>query len=210
MLDVSELIKRLDKYYPNPQTSLNYGNPFELLVATILSAQCTDVRVNEVTKTLFQKYRGPRDLAEANLTELEEDVRPTGFFKNKAKNLKNCAAQIVARFNGRVPNTLDELVSLPGVGRKTANCVLGSAYGIPGIVVDTHVARISQRLGLTDHEDPVKIEFALMELIPKDHWVDFSHQIILHGRAVCQARKPACPQCRLNDLCRYYHGTLRN
>jgi endonuclease-3 len=173
----------------------------ELLIATILSAQCTDKRVNEVTKTLFKKYKTPKDYAQTPLEMLEEDIRSTGFYHNKAKNIRLCCAELVNRFRGEIPRTLEELVTLPGIGRKTANVVLGNAFGVPGIVVDTHVGRISQRLGLTDEKDPVKIEFALMPLIPKEKWVLFSHQLIEHGRSLCLARGPKCPDCFLRPWC---------
>jgi endonuclease-3 len=180
---------------------LYYKNPFELLAATILSAQCTDKQVNTVTKVLFEKLKTPKDFAKVSLETLEELVRPTGFFRNKAKSIKKCASMLVENYDSEVPSRLDELVKLPGVGRKTANVVLGAAFGIQGIVVDTHVGRISKRLGLTENKDPVKIEFDLMEIIPQKEWSDFSLQLIFFGRAVCKARKPACPTCPLYDLC---------
>ena len=174
-----------------------------MLVATILSAQCTDKKVNEVTRVLFKKYRSARDYAEAELAELEADIRPTGFFHNKAKSLKNCCTELIRRYQGQVPRTLEELIALPGIGRKTANVVLGSAFGIPGVVVDTHVGRIVQRLGLTGEKDPVKIELALMPLIPEKRWILFSHQLIAHGRSLCPARSPRCPECPLRPACDY-------
>ncbi len=195
------ILPALDKRYPQAQTALSHRTSLEMLVATILSAQCTDKKVNEVTRTLFKKYRSARDYAEAEPAELEADIRPTGFFHNKAKSLKNCCRELIRRHQGQVPRTLEELTALPGIGRKTANVVLGSAFGIPGIVVDTHVGRIVQRLGLTKEKDPVKIEWALMPLIPKNRWILFSHQLIAHGRSLCPARSPKCPECPLRPAC---------
>ncbi len=201
---VQKILETLDRLYPDARCSLNFSNPLELLVATILSAQCTDERVNEVTKELFRKYRSAEDYARVPQEELEKDIRPTGFYKNKAKSLRGCCKQLVEKFGGRVPADLDELVKLPGIGRKTANVVLGAAFGIPGIVVDTHVKRISRRLGLTAEKDPVKIEFDLMKIIPRERWTKFSHQMIYHGRAVCKARNPLCDECALREYCDYY------
>ena len=195
--------KTLQTLYPEVKTQLDYRNPFELLVATILSAQCTDKQVNNVTAVLFRKLKTPAQFSEASLKEIEKLIHATGFYRNKAKNIKNCAQMLQNHYAGRVPDTLDELVKLPGVGRKTANVVLGAAFNTPGIVVDTHVSRISQRLGLTKHTDPVKIEFDLMEIIPKKDWSDFSLRLIYFGREYCRARKPACPQCALVKLCPY-------
>ncbi len=203
---VKAILEILDKLYPDAKCSLDFTNPLELLVATILSAQCTDERVNQVTRELFKKYRSAEDYAKASQEELEEDIRPTGFYKNKAKSLRKCCKALVEKFEGEVPADLDELVKLPGIGRKTANVVLGAAFNIPGIVVDTHVKRISQRLGLTREKDPVKIEFDLMKIIPKEKWTKFSHQLIYHGRAVCKARKPLCDQCALKEYCEYYRS----
>ena len=197
-----EIVARLRTAYPDARCSLNFTNALELLVATMLSAQCTDERVNAVTPALFQKYRTAADYAAANPEELEQDVKQTGFYRNKAKHLREAGAQLVARFGGEVPKTMAELTSLPGVARKTANVVMGNAYGIvEGVVVDTHVARLSQRLGLTKNEDPAKIEQDLMALLPQTDWLDLSHLMIYHGRAVCQARKPLCERCSLLDLC---------
>ena len=204
---IAKIRKTLKKYYPDVKTQLRYRNPFELLVATILSAQCTDKQVNSATKDLFNKLKTPDDFAKAPLKMIEDLVRPTGYFRNKAKNIKNCARMLVAKYNGKVPNKLEEMVKLPGVGRKTANVVLGAAFGTPGIVVDTHVGRISKRLGLTANNDPVKIEFDLMKIIPQKEWSGFSLQLIFFGRAICKARKPACPTCPLNDLCDYPEKT---
>lgn len=193
---------RLTKRYPDTKCSLDFTNAFELLIATILAAQSTDVRVNIVTKSLFRKYPGPRELANADLVAMETDVKQTGFFRNKAKAVINCSKAIMERHHGEVPRTIDELTALPGVGRKTANVVLGNAYGINvGVVVDTHVGRVSGRLGLTEHADPEKIEQDLMKLVPRDHWTVFAHRVIDHGRETCIARKPQCEVCVLNDLC---------
>jgi endonuclease III len=189
--------------YPDVKTQLRNANPFELLVATILSAQCTDKQVNHVTKDLFNRLKTPQDFAGASNETIEELIRSTGYFRNKAKNIKNCSKSLLEKYGGQVPQTLDELVKLPGVGRKTANVVLGSAFNIPGIVVDTHVARISKRLGLTENNNPVKIEYDLMEIIPREEWNVFSLQLIYFGRAICKARKPACPTCPLYDLCEF-------
>ena len=199
---VEETIARLKSEYPDATTALDWENPLELLVATILSAQTTDVRVNAVTPNLFAKYPTAADYAAADPTELEEDIRPTGFFRNKAKSLRGMADAIVEDHGGEVPRTMDELVALPGVGRKTANVVLGNAFGIDeGVVVDTHVRRLSNRLGFTIENDPEKIEEVLMQAVPKRDWTVFSHLLILHGRSVCKARKPACADCIVNDLC---------
>lgn len=201
----AEIIKRLKKAYPTAHCALNHTNAFELLIATILSAQCTDERVNIVTSTLFRKYRGPRDLAAASQAELESDIRSTGFFRNKARNIRAASQRLIDEFGGEVPSTMDELLSLPGVARKTANVVLGNAFGIAsGVVVDTHVSRLSQRLGLTKEKTPEKIELDLQALVPKKHWVMFSHWLIFHGRQTCQARKPKCTECVLADQCPSY------
>ncbi len=196
------LISRLIKEYPAPKTTLYYRSPIQLLVSTILSAQCTDERVNNVTKKLFKKYKSVKDYANAELPELEKDIRQTGFFRNKAKNIKNACKMLIEKFDGQVPNTMKEILLLPGVARKTANVVLTSAYGIiEGIVVDTHVKRLSQRLGLTRNDNPEKIEKDLMDIVPKNKWAQFSFLLISHGRKICQARKPICSKCILNDLC---------
>ena len=197
-----ETIARLKSEYPGAKTALDWSNPLELLVATILSAQTTDVRVNAVTSNLFAKYPTAADYAAADPTELQEDIRPTGFFRNKAKSLRGMARALVDEHGGEVPRTMEDLVALPGVGRKTANVVLGNAFGIDeGVVVDTHVRRLSNRLGFTTHSDPEKIERDLMQTVPKRDWTAFSHLLILHGRNVCKARKPACGDCVVNDLC---------
>jgi endonuclease-3 len=199
---IAEIHRRLNSEYPHSTTALEYRTPIQLLISTILSAQCTDVRVNEVTKVLFQRYRTAQDFAEVSIEELEDVIRPTGFFRNKAKNIKGCCKAVIERFGGEVPNTMDELVQLDGVGRKTANCVLGNVFGLnEGVVVDTHVIRLSNRLGLTAWSDPVKIEQDLMRLIPRESWTLIAHQIIDHGRAVCNARKPKCGACVLANLC---------
>ena len=188
--------------YPDARTELDWSNPLELLVATILSAQTTDVQVNRVTESLFTKYRTAEDYADSNPEELEEDIRPTGFYRNKARSLRGMARALVEEHGGEVPRTMYELVALPGVGRKTANVVLGNAFGSnEGIVVDTHVRRVSGRLGLTEDSDPVKVEQELMRLVPERDWTIFSHLLILHGRRTCKARKPDCPNCILNDIC---------
>ena len=188
--------------YPKPTVPLQHRDAWELLVATILSAQCTDKRVNEVTPGLFKKYPTMTDLANANQAELAQDIRSTGFFNNKSKSLIGAARKILTDFGGQVPKTMDELLAVPGAARKTANVVLGAAFHVAaGVVVDTHVQRLSQRLGLTKHTDPVKIEQDLMKIIPKEKWIDFPLQLIYHGRALCVARKPRCAQCKLDPLC---------
>ncbi len=199
----------LKKTYPEVKTQLRHANPFQLLVATILSAQCTDKQVNSVTTDLFNHLKTPRDFASVSNEALEELIRPTGYFRNKAKNIKNCSKSLLEKYGGQVPQTLDELVKLPGVGRKTANVVLGSAFNIPGIVVDTHVARISKRLGLTKSNNPVKIEYDLMEIIPRENWNVFSLQLIYFGRAICKARNPLCPTCPIYDLCDFPDKILK-
>jgi len=198
---VHRIIKILENLYPDPKTALHFTNPLELLVATVLSAQCTDERVNMVTANLFKKYKSVKDYAQKDLEDLEEDIRSTGFFRNKAKAIKGFTAELAEKYNDQVPASLDDLVSLPGIGRKTANLVLGEAFGIPGVVVDTHVLRLSQRIGLTQNKDPVKVEFDLMNIVPKKHWTCFSNLLILHGRAVCKARKPNHEACKIVDLC---------
>ena len=200
---VKEIIKILTKVIPDSTIALTFSSPLELLIATILSAQCTDVRVNEVTATLFKKYRSAKDYAHAELSELEQDIRSTGFYRNKAKSIQRCCQKLVGRFGGEVPKTLEEMVTLPGVGRKTANVILGNAFGTPGIVVDTHVHRVSQRIGLTKKDDPVKIEFDLMEIVPKEEWTHFSNLLVWHGRRTCVARKPLCDSCAIRKLCDY-------
>lgn len=198
---VRRIIQVLEREYPGAATALTFKNPLELLVATVLSSQCTDDRVNKVTKELFKKYRSARDYAQADLSELEADTRPTGFFRNKAKSIKAFCGIIQEQYNGAVPASLEDLVSLPGIGRKTANLVLSEAFDIPGIVVDTHVLRLSRLIGLTTHTDPTRVEFDLMEVVPRDTWRLFSNLLILHGRAVCIARRPRHQECKIIDLC---------
>ena len=191
----------LKKTYPQAKCALEHTNPLELLIATILSAQCTDVRVNIVTKTLFKKYKSAKDWAKAPLEQVEQDIKSTGFYRNKAFNIKNACQKIINDYNGEVPGTMDELLKLGGVGRKTANVVLGNAFGAAGIVCDTHVIRLSRRLGLSANSDAVKLEFDLMEIVPKKNWTLFSHLIVFHGRNVCQARKPKCDICQIAKYC---------
>jgi len=199
---VRTILELLDRTYPDAQCALRHSNPFQLLVATILSAQCTDERVNKVTPGLFQKYPTPRDLAVASQDELESEIRSTGFFRNKAKSIIGASKKIVTEFGGKVPQTMEELLTLPGVARKTANVVLGTAYGkATGVVVDTHVHRIARRLDLTREDTPEKIEKDLMRVIPQEKWISFAHQIIIHGRERCWARKPNCPECPLEKVC---------
>lgn len=199
---VKEIVRQLADDYPDAECALNYQSPEQLLVATILSAQCTDERVNLVTAPLFQRYPTPHELARVPVPELETLVQSTGFFRNKAKNIHGCCQQLVDLYDGRVPQDLEKLVALPGVGRKTANVVLGTAFGLPtGVVVDTHVTRVSRRLGLTRHTDPVRIERDLMKLLEPQEWIDFSHRVIHHGRRVCKARKPNCDACGLARWC---------
>lgn len=197
-----ELCKRLARVYPDAHCELNYSNPLELLVATVLSAQCTDVQVNIVTAELFKKYRKAADYANAAPGQLEEDIKRIGLFRNKAKNIRAACAILVAEYGGEVPRTMEQLHALPGVGRKTANVVLGNAFGLnEGVVVDTHVGRLAQRLGLTKLEDPKKIEPVLMKLIPRDKWTIFSHWLIFHGRRRCKAQNPDCAHCEIADIC---------
>ena len=191
----------LKKTYPDARIALNFKDPLELLISTILSAQCTDVRVNMVTKDLFKEYKSAADWAGADLKQIEAGIRSTGFFRNKAINIKGACTRIVEQYGGKVPGTMDELLTLPGVGRKTANCVLGDAFGIPGITCDTHVIRLSRRLGLSENSDPVKLEFDLAEIVPKKNWTLFSHLVITHGRNICNARKPNCPECPIAKHC---------
>jgi len=199
---IAEILRRLAAAYPNAECALHHGNAWELLVATILSAQCTDARVNMVTPELFRKFPTPKAMAEASLPAIEEEIRSTGFYHNKAKSISGAAKKIVGEFGGKVPRTMAELLTVPGAARKTANVVLGVAYKIAeGVVVDTHVLRLSNRLGLTRETDPKKVEQDLMKIIPKDHWIQFSHELIHHGRQVCIARKPRCAECTLETLC---------
>jgi endonuclease III len=199
---VAAILAKLDEAYPAATCELHHNNAFQLLISTILSAQCTDVRVNQVTPGLFQKYPTPEAFAHANPAAIEQEIRPTGFFRNKTKSILGASKALLERFGGQVPRTMDEILTLPGVARKTANVVLGTAYGIAsGVVVDTHVQRLSQRLDLTRNEDPKKIEQDLIKVIPQDRWILFSHQLIWHGRRVCAARKPKCLECNLERIC---------
>jgi len=199
----TKILAALRKVYPDAKCALNFHSPLELLVATVLSAQSTDKLVNIVTVDLFKKYRKADDYAHAPLEQLEQDIKSTGFYHNKAKNIKAACAAIIERFNGQVPDNMDELVSLAGVGRKTANVILGNAYNVPGITTDTHVIRLSRLMGLSVNDDPVKLEFDLMKLIPKKHWTQFSHMMITHGRNVCIARRPNCDNCPIRRYCCY-------
>ncbi|MBS3757518.1 MAG: endonuclease III [Desulfobacterales bacterium] len=207
---IKKIRQILNSRYPDVKTQLKHEDAFQLLIATILSAQCTDRQVNRVTRQLFQSLKTPEDFANAPVEAIEGFIRSTGFYHNKAKSIKNCARTLIERHNGRVPDNLEDLVKLPGVGRKTANVVLGAAYNIPGIVVDTHVSRISQRLGLTANKDATKIEYDLMKVIPESEWNDFSLRLIYFGREVCMARKPDCPNCFLEHLCPYPDKTSGN
>jgi endonuclease-3 len=196
-----QIVRLLKKQYPDAKCALNYENPLQLLVATVLSAQCTDVRVNMVTPALFERYPDADAFAHADPRELETAIQSTGFFRNKAKSIRESCQQIVAQYGGQVPGTMDDLVHLAGVGRKTANVILGNAFDVPGITVDTHVSRVSYRLGLTNHTNAEKIERDLMEVIPEKEWTMFSHRVIYHGRQICHARKPKCDVCVLNKIC---------
>lgn len=200
---MSSILSILKKTYPDAHCELNFSNPLELLVATVLSAQCTDKRVNEVTKSLFRKYRKAEDYIKADPTEIEKDIRSTGFYKNKAKSIQGFCKILVEKYGGKVPKTMEELTQLPGVGRKTANVILGNAYGIPGITCDTHVIRLSERLGFSKQKDPVKLEFELQTIIPQKDWTLASHLLIWHGRRCCYARKPECFRCPVLKLCPY-------
>lgn len=198
---VKKITPILKKLYPDSKCTLDFKNPLELLIATILAAQCTDARVNIVTKPLFKKYKKAQDFAKANLETLEEEIRSTGFYKNKAKNIISCCTNIVKEHKGKVPQTIEELTNLAGVGRKTANVILGNCFDIPGVVVDTHAKRLSGRIGLTKETDPVKIEHDLMEIVPKKDWTIFSHLMVFHGRNICLARKPKCDECVIKNDC---------
>lgn len=201
---VIKIFPVLKKTYPDATVSLDFKNPLELLIATILAAQCTDARVNIVTKDLFKKYKKPADWADAKKKQLEDDIRSTGFYRNKAKNIKNCCQTLIDNFGGKVPSTMEGLLSLAGVGRKTANVLLGNAFGIQGVVCDTHVIRLSRRLALSENADPVKLEFDLMQIVPKKKyggWTMFSHLLVFHGRNICKARKPDCDNCPIAKHC---------
>lgn len=199
---VQKIVKLLEKEHSNAKIALHYTNPLELLIATILSAQCTDERVNIVTKKLFKKYKAAKDYANADTKELEEDIKSTGFYRNKTRNIKKCCQMLVEKFNSQIPRTMEEMLELHGVARKTANIVLSNAYGIiGGIAVDTHVRRLAQRLGLTENEDPNKIEEDLMKIVPKKYWMRITDLLIFHGRRICIAKKPKCEMCVLNKIC---------
>lgn len=200
---VIEIIKIFDELYSDADCTLDFKDPLQLLISTQLAAQCTDERVNIVAKTLYKKYQTVYDFANADLSELEQDVKPTGFYRNKARNIKETCKMLIEKFDGKVPDNMDDLLTLPGVGRKTANLVLGDIFGIPGIVIDTHAKRLSNRIGLSNNEDPTKIEFDLMKIVPKENWSKFCHQLVYHGRAVCNARKPKCEECAIIDYCDY-------
>lgn len=205
---VLKIMPILKKTYPEAKIALNWDNPWNLFVAVVLSAQCTDVRVNIVTERLFKKYKKPEDYLAVEPAELENDIRSTGFYRNKAKNIRAAAKKVIEDFNGKVPKTMDELLTLPGAGRKTANVILGNAYNTPGITCDTHVIRLSRRLGLSEHSDPVKLEFDLMDIVPKTRlggWTMFSHTLIFHGRNICKARKPDCDACPIARCCPSAH-----
>jgi len=198
----AEILRLLEKTYPEAATALRYSNSLELLISTILSAQATDEQINKITPRLFEKYKTPEDYANANLEELQQDIRSSGFYRNKAKNIRNCCKMLVEKYHSQVPRTMEELVELPGVARKTANIVLTNAFGVvEGIAVDTHVRRLAQRLGLSDTDDPVKIELNLMKILPKENWERISDLLIFHGRRVCYARRPNCAGCILNKIC---------
>lgn len=203
MADAKKIVKLLLKKYPNPKIALNFSNPLELLIATILSAQCTDVRVNEVVKNLFKKYKTAKDYADADLKIFEKEIRPTGFYKNKAKAIKECCKKILSDFDGKVPGTLEELTTLSGVGRKTANVVLGSVFGRQAIAVDTHVLRVSNRLGIAHSSNPDKVEEELIRQLPQNQLTSFNLALILHGRETCAAKKPKCPECVLYNECEW-------
>jgi len=198
---VKNILPILKKTYPDAKVALKFANPFELLIATILSAQCTDVRVNIVTKEVFKKYKSPADWAKADIKKIEQDIKSTGFYHNKAANIKNASKAIVERFDGYVPDTIEELTTLPGVGRKTANVVIGGAFGKPAITCDTHVIRLSRRLQISRNSDPVKLEFDLAEIVAKKEWMNLSNCLIFHGRNICIARKPDCPNCPIAKFC---------
>lgn len=203
--NISRIITFLKKRYPKATTALKSEDPFQLLIATILSAQCTDERVNKVTPELFKRFKKPEDFAKADIKELEEYIKSTGFYHNKAKNIIECCKVLVKDYNGELPKDIDLLIKLPGIGRKTANVVLGNGFGIPsGIVVDTHVLRISKRLGLTKNDDAEKVEKDLMQIVPKGYWIGFSNAMILFGREICKARNPLCKECEINDVCPYF------
>lgn len=195
------ILERLETLYPEASCSLEFESPLQLLIATQLAAQCTDKRVNIVCKDLFQKYRTAEEFAGADLAELESMIQSTGFYHNKAKNIKACCQSLLEKFGGEVPNTMEELLQLAGVGRKTANVVLGDAFGVPGVVIDTHAGRLARRMGLTEQMDPTKVEFELMEILPKEKWTNFCHRLVFFGRDCCKSQKPGCSSCILQDVC---------
>ncbi len=203
--NINKIIDLLNETYPQAlTTSLQFKNPFELLISTILAAQSTDKLVNKVTPFLFEKYKSPQDFANADLPELQEDIKSTGFFRNKSISIIKCSRDLIEKFGGKVPDSIEDLIKLHGVGRKTANVVIANAFGKQGIIVDTHMLRISNLIGLTINKDPVKVEFDLQKIIPEDRWTDFSHKIITHGRTICIARRPKCEICPISEYCRYY------
>ncbi len=202
---VIEILSIFDQLYPEAMCSLEYKTPLQLLISTQLAAQCTDARVNLVAKDLYKKYKSAEDFAKAELSELEQDIKSTGFYRNKAKNIIACCKILVEKYNGRIPDNMEELLQLPGVGRKTANLVLYEVYGIQGVVVDTHAKRLSNHIGLTKNQDPEKIEYDLQKIIPKNRWADFCHLLVFHGREICNARKPDCENCKINNLCNFYN-----
>ncbi len=201
---VINILEIFDQLYPDAECSLEYETPLQLLISTQLAAQCTDARVNLVSKELYKKYRAVEDFANADLAELEQDIKPTGFYRNKAKNIIACCIQLLEKHQGKIPDNMEDLLELPGVGRKTANLVLYEIYGIQGVVVDTHAKRLTNLIGLTKNQDPEKIEYDLQKIVPKERWADFCHKLVFHGRAVCNARKPDCENCRINSFCDYY------
>ena len=201
--------QKLDILYPEVHCTLDYTTPFELLIATMLAAQCTDARVNIVTKEMFKKYNTPEAFAKLSLKEIENEIKSTGFYHNKAKNIKKCSQQLLELYNGEVPEDMDKLVELAGVGRKTANVVRGEIYGEPAVVIDTHAKRLAGRMGLTKSKDPVKIEFELKKFIPEEHQFDFCHSLVFHGREICKAQKPLCQKCTLNEICRYKNKNMQ-
>lgn len=207
MTDNEKIIKIIgvfDRLYPNAECSLEYRTPLQLLISTQLAAQCTDARVNIVAKSLYNKYKTAEDFANAASEELEADIKSTGFYRNKSKNIIACCKILVEKYNGRIPDKMEELLELPGVGRKTANLVLYEIYGIQGIVVDTHAKRLSNRIGLSKNDDPEKIEYDLQKIVPEPRWADFCHELVFHGREVCKARKPECQNCEIRQFCKYY------
>jgi endonuclease-3 len=199
-----EISKIFDELYPEAGCTLNFEDPLQLLISTQLAAQCTDERVNIVTATLFKKYKDVYDFAKADVKELEQDIKSTGFYRNKARNIIACCNMIIEKYGGKIPQNMEDMLKLPGVGRKTANVVLGNVFGIPGVVVDTHAKRLSNRIGLSKNIQPEKIEIDLMRILPKEIWSKFSNQLVFHGRAVCNARKPKCSMCTIKELCEYY------